>query len=76
MRKLVIEKAAVKHNLSVIKERAAGRMVYGVLTGDGGGAGTVPLARLLRDVGSAALPSARRPRPRPCARRALWTRRF
>ena len=51
MRKLVIEKAAVKHNLSVIKERAAGRMVYGVLTGDGGGAGTVPLARLLRDEG-------------------------
>ena len=36
MRKLVIEKAAVKHNLSVIKERAAGVAIYGVLTGDGG----------------------------------------
>ena len=51
MRKLVIEKAAVKHNLSVIKERAAGAAIYGVLTGDGGGAGTVPLAKLLRAEG-------------------------
>ena len=51
MRKLVIEKAAVKHNLSVIKERAAGAAIYGVLTGDGGGAGIVPMARLLRAEG-------------------------
>lgn len=51
MRKLVIEKAAVKHNLSVIKERAAGAVIYGVLTGDGGGAGVVPMARLLRAEG-------------------------
>ena len=51
MRKLVIEKAAVKHNLSVIKERAAGAVIYGVLTGDGGGAGIVPMAQLLRAEG-------------------------
>jgi alanine racemase len=51
MRKLVIEKAAVKNNLAVIKERAAGAAVYGVLTGDGGGAGAVQLAQLLRDEG-------------------------
>ncbi|MCI9352698.1 MAG: alanine racemase [Lawsonibacter sp.] len=51
MRKLVIEKAAVKHNLSVIKEKAAGAAIYGVLTGDGGGAGTVPMAKLLRAEG-------------------------
>ena len=51
MRKLVIEKAAVKHNLSVIKERAAGAVIYGVLTGDGGGAGVAPMARLLRAEG-------------------------
>ena len=37
MRKLVIDTAAIKHNLSVIKDRAAGATVYGVLTGDGGG---------------------------------------
>ncbi|MCI9567657.1 MAG: alanine racemase [Lawsonibacter sp.] len=51
MRKLVIDKAAVKHNLSVIKERAEGAVIYGVLTGDGGGAGIVPMARLLRAEG-------------------------
>ena len=51
MRKLVIEKAAVKHNLSVIKDRAGGAVIYGVLTGDGGGAGAVPMARLLRAEG-------------------------
>ena len=51
MRKLVIEKAAVKHNLSIIKDRAGGAVIYGVLTGDGGGAGVVPMARLLRAEG-------------------------
>ena len=51
MRKLVIERSAVKHNLSVIKERSAGAVIYGVLTGDGGGAGLVPMARLLREEG-------------------------
>ena len=51
MRKLIIDKAAVKHNLAVIKERAAGAAVYGVLTGGGGGAGTVPLAQMLRAEG-------------------------
>ena len=51
MRKLVIERSAVKHNLSVIKERAAGAAIYGVLTGDGGGAGIVPMAKLLREEG-------------------------
>ena len=51
MRKLVIEKSAVKNNLSVIKEHAAGAVIYGVLTGDGGGAGIAPMARLLREEG-------------------------
>ncbi len=51
MRKLVIEKSAVKNNLAVIKEHAAGAVIYGVLTGDGGGAGIAPLARLLREEG-------------------------
>ena len=51
MRKLVIEKAAIKQNLAVIKEKAAGTVIYGVLTGDGGGIGIVRLARLLRDEG-------------------------
>ena len=51
MRTLVIEKAAVKHNLTIIKDRAAGAVIYGVLTGDGGGAGAVPMAKLLRAEG-------------------------
>ena len=51
MRKLVIEKSAVKHNLAIIKERAQGAVIYGVLTGDGGGVGIASLARLLRDEG-------------------------
>ena len=64
MRTLVIEKSALKNNLSVIKERAAGAVIYANLSGDGGGLRTVPLARRLRDDG-----------PRPCAGRALWRRR-
>ena len=51
MRKLIMEKAAIKNNLAVIKEKADGAVIYGVLSGDGGGAGIVPLARVLRDEG-------------------------
>lgn len=51
MRKLVMEKSTVKNNLSVIKQKAEGAAIYGVLTGDGGGAGIVQLAQLLRDEG-------------------------
>ena len=51
MRKLVIEKAALKHNLSIIKQRAKGAAIYAVLTGDGAGVGIVELARVLRDEG-------------------------
>ena len=51
MRTLVIEKALVKQNIAVIKEKAHGAVIYGMLSGDGGGVGTVPLAQLLRDEG-------------------------
>ena len=51
MRKLIIKKAAVKNNIKVVKERSGSAAVYAVLSGDGGGAGIVPLARLLRDEG-------------------------
>ena len=51
MRKLIMEKSSIKHNLKVIKDRADGAAVYGVLSGDGWGAGIVPLARILRDEG-------------------------
>lgn len=51
MRTLVIEKALVKQNIDVIKDKAHGAVIYGMLSGNGGGAGTVPLAQLLRDEG-------------------------
>ena len=51
MRKLVIETSAVKHNLSIIKQRAQGAAIYAVLSGNGAGVGIVELARLLRDEG-------------------------
>lgn len=51
MRKLVLEKSAIKQNLAIIKERATGSVIYGVVSGDGGGAGIVELAQVLRDEG-------------------------
>ena len=51
MRTLVVEKSALKQNLAVIKDRAAGAAIYANLSGNGGGLGTVPLARLLREDG-------------------------
>ena len=51
MKTLVIERDALKHNISVVKERAGEAVIYGVLTGDGQGAGLVELARALRDQG-------------------------
>ena len=51
MRTLVIEKAAVRQNIEVIKEKAQGAMIYAVLTGDAGGAGIGEMAHVLRDAG-------------------------
>lgn len=51
MRKLILEKAAIKKNLAIVKERAGSSGIYGVLSGDCGGAGTLEMARILRDGG-------------------------
>ncbi|OUN04192.1 alanine racemase [Flavonifractor sp. An92] len=51
MKTLVLEKKALKHNIAVVREKAGPATIYGVLTGDGGGAGTVELAQLLREEG-------------------------
>ena len=51
MRSLVIEKAAVKQNISRIKVRAGSAAIYGVLSCDAGGAGLLPMAQLLLDAG-------------------------
>ena len=51
MKTLVIERDALKNNISVVKERAGSAVIYGVVTGDGQGAGLVELARVLRAEG-------------------------
>ncbi len=51
MRKLVIRKSDLKNNIKVIKERSGSAAIYGVLSGDGGGAGVVQMAQLLRNEG-------------------------
>ena len=51
MRALVIEKAAVRQNIEVIKEKAQSAVIYAVLTGDAGGAGIAEVAHVLRDAG-------------------------
>ena len=51
MRTLVIEQKALNHNLNVIQERARDAVIYGVVHGDGGGAGLVQLAAFLRTEG-------------------------
>ena len=51
MKTLVIERDALKNNIRVVKERAGQAVIYGVLTGDGQGAGLVELARALRAEG-------------------------
>ncbi len=51
MKTLVIEKQAVKKNITVLKRRAEKSAIYAVLTGDAHGAGLVEIAKLLRDEG-------------------------
>lgn len=51
MKTLVIERQAVKQNMTAIKERAGGAAIYGVLTGDAYGTGLVEMAKLLRSEG-------------------------
>ena len=51
MKALVIDTQTVRRNAAAVKERAGGRVIYAVLTGDAGGAGLIPMARLLRAEG-------------------------
>ena len=51
MKVLVIDKQAIKKNISVLKKRAEKAAIYAVLTGDAHGAGLVEMAQLLRDEG-------------------------
>ena len=51
MKTLVLDRQSLKNNIAAIKERAGSAAIYGALTGDGGGAGAVELAKLLREEG-------------------------
>ena len=51
MKTLVLDTAAIRSNINVIKERAGSAIIYAVLADDGYGVGAVELARLLRDNG-------------------------
>ena len=51
MKVLVIDKQAIKKNISVLKKRAEKAAIYAVLTGDAHGAGLVEMAKLLCDEG-------------------------
>ncbi len=51
MKRLILEKEAIKKNLAVIRKRAGSSVIYAVLTGDAYGAGLVEMAKLLRDEG-------------------------
>lgn len=51
MKRLVIDIAAIRYNISVIRERAGASVIYGALTGDGYGIGLLELAGILRENG-------------------------
>lgn len=51
MKQLVFERAALKHNIAMIQERAGDAAIFAVLAGDGYGAGLIELAQILREEG-------------------------
>ena len=51
MKRLVIDTAAIRRNIGIIRKKAGPSAIYGVLTGDGYGAGLTELAALLREEG-------------------------
>lgn len=51
MKTLVLEKQGIKNNITAVKQRAGSAAVYAVLAGEARGAGTVEMAKLLRDEG-------------------------
>lgn len=51
MNTLVIQKNALKNNISQVKEQAGSSYIYANLSEDGYGAGAAPLAQLLREEG-------------------------
>lgn len=51
VKQLVFDRATLKHNSAIIRQRAGNAAIFAVLVGDGYGAGLINLAQLLRDEG-------------------------
>lgn len=51
MKAYIVERDRLKQNIDVIKKRAAGKAIYGVIKGNGYGLGLLQLTRILRDEG-------------------------
>ena len=54
MKRMIVESAAIKNNIDVVKKAAAGRPIFGVLKGEGYGLGLLELAGILREEGISA----------------------
>lgn len=53
MKTLVFDRQALKNNIAVVRDRAGSSVIYGMLSGDGYGAGTAELGQILRSEGIA-----------------------
>ncbi len=51
MKQYIVERDRLKNNIDIVKKRAGGKAIYGVLKGNGYGLGMLQLARVLRDEG-------------------------
>ncbi|MEA4823766.1 MAG: alanine racemase [Clostridiaceae bacterium] len=51
MKAYIVERDKLKNNIDIVKKRAAGKPVYGVIKANGYGLGLLQLARVLRDEG-------------------------
>ena len=51
MKRYVVEKASLEHNVRLILEKAGDKVVWGVIKGNGYGLGVVPMSRLLAAYG-------------------------
>ncbi|MDY3284982.1 MAG: alanine racemase [Eubacteriales bacterium] len=51
MKAYIVERDKLKNNIDIVKKRAAGKPIYGVIKANGYGLGLLQLARVLRDEG-------------------------
>lgn len=49
--KYIVKRADLEYNIRVLRNLAKGKVIWGVVKGNGYGLGIVPLARILNDCG-------------------------